>query len=445
MRWALLSFLCFIFQSVGAGAYKSSEFTIAQDSFISPDFDSTEKTNFQYLGISSKLVTEPASYFAAGLDVEAKLSSQSSLSYLNPRELYFGLQGGGVVSTMIGRKMYNWSFVDQIWKFGFYEPHFKWNPLFPSAQGLTGAFFNVGNSFLGFTLFATNVFIPDQGASFEISDGKFQRANPWLPILPNTAKIAGQDDDVGYVVHVPEVREVIDNPGYAARAYVGEVDQGLFAQGAIAVKPPNQLQLGFRPLLTAQNRIDLHVIPKVGRHHLSSADIGYGQKTWMLGISYLREAMDLIKFESDYTYQEYTPIEVGTAFIEIKPKSDAKIKMAVVKTSGGDSTVTGPYAAQSKDYLPGRLPFSEAGLVEAELKFRFSRRQNFAPKLSFIQGAANDFQILGIGATYSWNPNWNASIQGLLVKSDDSAEAIKSSAYQFENNDSVNMGLSYVF
>ena len=147
-------------------------------SFISSDYDSSPK-NFAFLGVSLRSNEKQPDLFminASGFYVP----NSAPLSYLNVREMYFIFSATESSKIYLGRKLINWSALDSDFNLGFFQPQFRWNSLQPENQGLFGFFWDHQNADWGTTLFASHLYLPDQAASYEIKDGKFEESNPFF-------------------------------------------------------------------------------------------------------------------------------------------------------------------------------------------------------------------------------------------------------------------------
>src|SRR5690606_14688182 len=105
---------------------------------------------------------------------------QAEELYVGLPEMYARLtDDDNQVQVTIGRQRRNWSQLDQRIGLGIWQPQLRWDFLNPIQQGLTGAFFDMDVEPLHVTLFASPVFLPDQGPHFRLKNGRFESPNRW--------------------------------------------------------------------------------------------------------------------------------------------------------------------------------------------------------------------------------------------------------------------------
>lgn len=426
----------------------SGELIMSQDEFVSEDFEATDRRSFTYLGAKLKSADAPTSAGALKSGFKTDVVGQYAagaaiMSYLNVSELYWTDSGFSV-----GRRRETWSKLDSTWNMGLYEPLFKQNPLAPEGQGLTGLFLDVGGDDWGVNLFASFLFIPDQGPGYELKNGSFEKANPWFQTPPSYIHFYGQTDRVNYNIERPETNDIIFNRSFVGSAHLGKKDDGFFTQVALASKPSNQLALGFSGFLAANNTAQVQVNPKIYYHSLASADFSYYINGFNAGLSVLSENPKASEFTNDMTYAAYRPSTLVSPFVEFK-KGLSRAQFSYLKVQGGEADLRGDSqsaigSAQST-VLADRYPFREATLVKLATSQKFSKRKYLDLEADYLRGAANLFSIWSLEADYRWDAYWKASLKGQLVSALDTPEADRTVAGQFQNNDSIMLGVSYVF
>lgn len=441
------------------------EVEIRGDSFLSSDYNSTETKSFGYLG--GKLSTFPdvktkkiektnLSEERTGFQLEAEglFAPQATLlSYINPQQLYFRYS-----AISIGRKKDRWSYLDDIWTLGVYNPMFRWNPLDPQAQGLTGLFLNVDQmSYIpwGISLMASPLFIPDQGASYQIKDGQFESVNPWFPKLPKAAQIRNVTDRVNYNIQKPETNDVVSNSSWLAKAYLGEPDEGFFIQGASAYKPSNKLELGYNGGAGGANpstkaTIDVDVTPQIYYQRVSSGDFRWSTP-WnffgpnsgtTLGVSALSEQTDAPKFDSEQTYALYAPSQLVSTYLELRYLS-LETRASFITVQGGEAQVTGLNAdVFPKDLFSSRYPYKTATKFEARNRYYWKKYEGFTLGGTYTQGRDANFELITTEAGWQFDRNWTTSAKLLMVKADAGVHDVYS---DFENNDQMQLGVIYGF
>jgi hypothetical protein len=421
------------------------EMIFSQESFISPDFAQTDQTNYQYIG--TRLTTDQLGQQGVeGLQGEVKgMFSPGApvLSYLNISQLYWQDQ-----ELRVGRKKEKWSDIDTRWNLGLYQPLFKWNPLLPEEQGLTGIFISIGRSDLaipwGMTLMGSPLFIPDQGAGFEIQNGRFVKNNPFFQTPPSQVQVQNQVDAIEYTIERPDTNDIIMNRSFAARAFVGDELDGFYAQLASAYKPMNQLALGFEGFLGTNSSLEITVLPSVTYHSLISGDLHFARKGFLVGVSYLSESPESPEYDSRWTYARYGKSQMISPFIGFKNR-EMGIALSYISISGGETTATGPRAANAKDVIPQRFPFKAAYRLSAQAELIRIKKKSVFGDASYMQNPGADWSLLQTDIHVQFHRFWTAFGGVQLAKAQDSQAGKQSYLNPFQNNDSVNLGVSYVF
>jgi len=122
----ILFFLASFFVSACLQASVKTSAVVEGFSFISTDYDLSPKT-FALLGLqlrsdntADKFKIDFLGRYATGNNV---------LSYVNVRELNYRFDTGETTALHAGRRLMNWSAIDNIWNLGVIQPQFKWNQL----------------------------------------------------------------------------------------------------------------------------------------------------------------------------------------------------------------------------------------------------------------------------------------------------------------------------
>ena len=426
-----------------AGALGQGKVYLSQEQFISPDFEATSDKGFSYLGAqvlhgldvdqNSGLMADIRGQFGAGASV---------MSYMNISELAWK---DDVFS--VGRKKANWSRLDQMWHLGLFEPQFRWNPLQPESQGLSGVFLDLETPVWGLRLFGSFLFIPDQGPSYEIKSGEFAKANPWFQEPPRSVRFLGQTEKINYDLQTPQTNEVIFNRSFVGQFYLGDSNEGFYFQTSMANKPANQLALGFDGKINAESTAQIQILPKVYYHSLIASEISYSQGVFNSGITGLAEKPQNPDYEDKWTSIYYDPSTVISPFVEYK-NLRGRVAVSYLKVYGGAAKVRGPLASSnqtSSAILPSRYPYDEAAQVQGQLRFPLKRRQYVDSGLRYVQGAGNLFSTIVSENKYGLNRDMSINFNFQLVSAQESPEAERTLPGQYVNNDSVSLGFAYVF
>ncbi len=229
-------------------------------SFISEDFENTKKTNYGFFGVSLKSYNAQEDAFKINLKGQYAVG-EPILSYLNVKEVFFTLQTQTDAQSNskihIGRKLNDWSRVDEKWNLGLFQPQFRWNPLDVESQGLLGFFWEVKTGNLKITFLGSPLFIPDQGANYELKDGQFSAANPWFSAPAQNIYFQNTLLPIDYNIQKPETQDVINQRSFAIQIRY-KTDSDYYVNSSAAYQPSNQFAFGYSGVLvTDRVRVDL--------------------------------------------------------------------------------------------------------------------------------------------------------------------------------------------
>lgn len=448
----LLVILAQIFDLPLAIANTQGRVSITEAGFISPDYTQTSRKDFQFIGAG--LDTLSRSFKEDEIDnaIQAQVRGMvapgvSVLSYLNVSQLFLKQN-----ALTVGRKKVAWSLLDEDFLLGIYQPLFKWNPLQLETQGLTGVFLMVGNEDKesipwGLTLFGSGLFIPDQGAGYEIKDGQFESSNPYFQSVPQRANLLGETVDLNYEIQKPDTQDIVLNRSFAGRAHVGNERRGFYAQVSFANKPVNQLSLAFDTHLSIDPNVDagkVQILPAIYYHQVSSGDVKWMGRYFGVGISGVHETPQAPKYDEQWTYAVYKESALVSPFVQLRGYG-FDVKLSYISVNGGESEVRGKLADQADDILPQRYPFRNAGQASVGYRYRLKKDAGVGVSTRYLLGEKSEFALWTSQLYYQWEERWAMNLQGQLVAVEDSIEGRKTAYWPFVNNDSVSVGVQYVF
>lgn len=418
--------------------------SVAQEQFFSPDFEASQQKGFSYLGAKVRSQLDPQDESKTGLiaDVDGQFSpGVSVMSYLNISEFAFRTQ-----QFAVGRLKKNWSRTDEIWKLGLFQPQFRFNPLDPKTQGLTGLFLELEGDGMGFRIFGSAIFIPDQGAGYEIKKGKFESTNPWFEAPPEKIQFFGVTDRLEYQVQNPDMAKIVFNPSYVAQVYFGDRDKGFYAESSFASKPSHQLALGFDGFGTPNQVVQVNVLPQFYRHSLIAAELSYSQNGVAGGVAGLSERPEVPDFAKNYTYVIYEPSTVVSPFVRFQSTRWMGL-LSYMKVSGGAAHLEGDLAstASQSSFMPPRYPYSEAARADLQYTTKFRQKRALSLKATHLRSPSNLFAMWGGGGEWVFDRFFSVSAEFLLATAADSEEARSTVVGRYANNDTARLGLSYAF
>lgn len=431
--------------SVHASAQIKTEMRVFSDSFISPTFEATQKTNYNFVG--AELKTESFSESPLKVDVSAGIAVGAPLlNYLNIPELYLESRQSETETFYIGRKKMLWSELDAQWDLGVWEPLFDWNPLAPERQGLTGFFWQVDRPLYTVVLFASPLYIPDQGPSFEIENGEFVKGNPWFRRPADTIRIWQEATDIDYDFERPSESQIVLQNSFGGKVSYGD-PQGLRMQLSYIYKPINSLAVGYQGNLDlAEKKVNVQLQPQVYYHSLAGADFSYKLKRMRFGVSgILERPMKENPFESEWTRPVYSDAFLLSPFVEFDWGRWA-FNYQRLDIFGGKVTEEGELADPNRAPLTARYPFRQANQVSVLANWNFTKVRRLLTKVSYTIPDNDSFQLIRFNARWRFSGLWSVLAEAQLVKAGDlSTPADQNEIAQLENNDRFMIGAGYVF
>ena len=421
-------------------------------SFLSPDFESTATKNFMFIGVTLRSNVKSADRFR--LNLTTQYAPQNSiLSYLNLREIYYTFKFHDQFSDQsdekttsrsvlyVGRKLLNWSSLDTIWNLGVYQPQFKWSPISPENQGLMGLFWNQNteSSFgFGYTLFASPLFIPDQGASYELKEGQFLPSNPWFAAPPQNIKFQNQILPIDYEITKPDVKSVVFQTQYGAQARFGKA-KGYFVNLAGMYKPANQLAFGYKGVLVT-TRVRIDITPKTYFENIYSADMGYRQDWGVAQLSLLYSKPQNPTFDSSFNAPDFEQsVSWGPQFLyKCKP---FEFFIGYLDTSGGRITDVGPDASADRVSLSQRFLFKQALQTQVKYSDIFWNQVRLNSSFQFMTSAKEGFRQIRFKNNFKkLNSSWAFWLDFHLI---DTNSSITTNIEPYKSSDQLWLGASY--
>ncbi|WP_373997686.1 hypothetical protein [Bdellovibrio bacteriovorus] len=440
----LASLLGFIANLAPAHAQVQTEMRLFSDSFISPTFEATQKTNYQFVG--AQLKTDPFTDDVLKMDVAGGVAMGAPLlNYLNISEFYVQSRQNENETYYIGRKRMLWNELDARWDLGVWEPLFKWNPLQPERQGLVGLFYQVDKPYYTLVLFASPLFLPDQGPSFEIENGSFVKGNPWFRRPPESIKIFSEATAIDYNFDRPNETQVVLQNSFGAKISFGD-PQSFRAQLSYIYKPANQLAIGYDGNLDmAQLKGAVELQPQVFYHSLAGADVSYKVNQVRMGVSglYDRPNKDDI-FEEQWTHPVFEDAVLLSPFIEWT-NGRWGVNLQHLDIIGGDVREEGELANPDRAALMTRYPYKQAQQISLMTNYAFRKNRRLIGKLSFTHSDKNQFDLVRLSARFRLSGIWSLVGEMQMVKAGELTASNQNEIAQFVNNDRLMLGAAYVF
>ena len=448
----VISRIFLIFLGLMAGALPAraelrTEMKLFSDSFISDAFDSSQKTNYQFFGARLKTEdTSPEKKDILHMDLSGGVAFGAPLlNYLNFTEFYVQLQVADDQTFSVGRKKLNWNDLDARWNLGVWEPVFKWNPLTPQRQGLMGLFWELDRKNYGFTLFASPLYLPDEGPSYEINNGQFENGNPWFHRPPDSIHIFNETTKIEYNLQKPNEGDVILQRSYGAKLRLGD-PQALLFQLSQIYKPENQLALGYNGVLDIpRDRGVVDLQPQVFYHSVTGADLTYKFYNWRIGTSAMYDRPDQNNvFDSKWTHPVFQNALLLGSFVEAYYRN-FKVYFQRLDISGGNVTEQGDLANPNRAPLTTIYPYRQANEVGMAAQYQFARTRKLIGSLSYTRSDKNDFSLIRFNTRLKLSNLWSLYSEMQLIEAGPVSINNQNDIAQFANNDRFLIGAAYVF
>lgn len=416
-------------------------------SFISQDYENTQASHFGFAGASLQsknfkddiLRADLAGMYAVGTPV---------LSYLNVKELYITFNLNETSRLSFGRKMHLWSDVDERWSLGFFQPQFRWNPIIPETQGLTGLFWEKSIDQFRLLVFGSMVFIPDQGAGYELKDGQFQSSSPWFTPPPQNIIFQNQLLPIDYQVQTPPVSDVIFQPSYAVQLQYAP-DRGFFASLSGQYKPSHQLALGYKGVLVT-DRVRVDIQPKTYYENLVGLDFGYKQNWGTVRLSSLYVRPQKISFDDPAIVGlNYPVLKEATSYgpsLQINVSEQFGFDISALWTVGGEVSEQGPDTSAQRAALTTKYLYRNAYQISLHYADAFWRSLRLNSSLQWLQtglssGELAKMKILRLKNRLDMNGPWSLNLDLILVETATEPSPVAT----FRNLDQIWIGVQYAF
>ena len=428
------------FAQRGTAEVKSS-LRLVNESFISPLYEATPDTSYRMLSAKFKTApfsrqTESGAYF----DIEGAYAMGAPLmSYLNIRELNYVSVLAPNQRITLGRSVRKWSDLDSRWNLGVWQPLFKWNPLNPSNQGLSGLFWDYENEKLRLTLFSSFFYLPSQGPGFELNqNGEFEKGNPWFNQPPQAIRVMQEVSKIEYHFHKPSEMDIVSQTSIAANA----VYEGIHWIGRISAgfKPHNTLAFEYDGLLNiSKDKGVLEVYPEVYTHSVFGGDLIYRTSEFRIGMSALVDKpIPQSNSDLELTKPVFQEAVLYSPFIEVKMGS-FKMTYDYLKILGGEVSEIGEWARPNGEAISSRYPLYEAH----RLGLNFLHPE-YSIGGNFITSPLHAMDIIQFESKIQLQKYVVLEMGAQLMKSNDTSSEVSEISH-FANNDRVSLGVAYVF
>ncbi|MGE3262232.1 MAG: hypothetical protein AB7K68_10675 [Bacteriovoracia bacterium] len=336
--------------------------------------------------------------FHFGIDSESLYGvGEANLRYLNVGEAYVGYKPGNF-SVFMGRKRYSWSNLDSYWSLGLFQPRFRWDYLNEKENGLVGIFPSFQTENFSIVAFYSPLFIPEQGAPFDISSGSCKTASPWFSCPSSSIFLFNQQTDVRFSLEIPPVKSLVMHQAAGATVRLGR-ELGPFGRISYVHKPINQLILSFEGRLSVSS-LDVPAVirPRVLYHDLVAADAGWNFDRHSLAASAITERPTRDVTPANWNTQEVVNANLLGFTAKTMPFRESfkytRFEFAYFRRSGGNSPDQGPFVNPRAATFEPRYAFQNAYSMAVFTPISDKWARSFLFSTKFIFDSLNEGNIL---------------------------------------------------
>lgn len=398
-------------QPCGAASYAQYfDLSLLGDGYMSSSASSL--TNGQLHGRFKLLGNEESYdlYFELG---GGGLVGQRAENYFLIPQAYLHYKSLGPIGITVGRQVRSFSTLDEYWMLGDVQPLFRWDAIQPETQGLSGAFVDYKpSSNLELGLFGSPLFLPSQGPSFSVIDGKLTSGNPWFTRPVDILYLSsGAAYDLKYDIKTPEVSKIVFQPSWGTHLMVKTTDDAYWIRASYFQKTKNELATPFEGVLNIGNGDigDITVHPRVVKHNVATLDLGYRGETWALTASGISESNARFNIEPNWIYPVYSDqYKVGLNLLT-KLSSFHTLEFGGLRTFNNVVTVQGLGGAGNLDVFSYRNQYDN--VADVRLTSVYSpRAHGFLFKTKFRWAYDYKSQTSLVSSEASYTPLKNLSL-----------------------------------
>lgn len=371
------------------------------------------------------------------------------------------LNGDLRARVSVGRRLETWSQLDRHWDLGLWEPLNRFDALRPIDQGLTGAFVEAGTGDFKLIAFVSPVYVPEQGGSFSLQNGKFKSASPWFTEPTDRLILFSETTQVQYDILTPSTGSVISHTSGGMLLRYGSLQDGFYTQASYMFKPRNQLSTPFEGSLNLTDTSSfafVQINPQVIYHQLAGAELGYnsltqdGERTFGIGLSALADLPTNEFAGQNLTYQELDPMLFVSPKVTVGfgiGRTDFEFAVSYLQATGGGFVMKGPFASD-KAIFGSRVPFKEALSIDGQMAIGKGRRSTFTLGGRWLEELSENGSMLQADASLDFSMNgqtqdWRVSLLGDVLGSRLPSNENQGYVSRYRGNDRWMSQIRFVF
>ncbi len=361
----------------------------------------------------------------------------------------------------VGRRLETWSQLDRNWDLGLWEPLNRFDALRPIDQGLTGAFIEAGTGDFKLVAFASAVYVPEQGGSFSLQNGKFKSASPWFTEPTDRLILFSETTQVQYDILTPSTGSVISQTSGGVLLRYGSLQDGFYTQASYMFKPRNQLATPFEGSLNLTDTSSfafVQISPQVIFHQIAAAELGYnnltqdGDRAFGFSVSALIDSPTNEFAGPNLTYQELDPMLFLSPKVSVGfdvGRTDFEFAVSYLQATGGGFTMKGPFASE-KAVFGSRVPYKEAVALDGRVTVGKGRRSTVMLGGRWLEELSENGSMLQADASLDFSMNgqtqdWRLSVMGDVLGSRLSSNENQGYVSRYRGNDRWMSQIRFIF
>jgi hypothetical protein len=430
--------------------------SVGQESYLNRNQPPAGVTDYTIMGVHLRAQADSRP-LSGTLDLSGSFATavENYNSFEVPEAYVSWNQDADGIQIAMGRKRELWSALDNEWMLGLTQPLNRFDGLRPTEQGLTGLFAGWKSGGFQAILFASNVFIPEQGAPYELQNGSFTTHSPWFSAPPDSLILSSpsKPTPVRYNLQIPSVGSVINHPSSGVILRVADpAGEGLYAQGSFARKPRNSLSLPFDANLVLTDNTSyggVTVRPQVDYHSVASADLGYRSENFGANVSALTESPADPTTSPGYTYERLDPVAFIGAGVEGRFFTEhvwaPRMRVSYLTSSGGGSESFGPNSTNNESVFGYRTLFREALSFSVDSTLISSADWKLAQSVRWIEELREDGAIVMFDTHLALGRIWQIGLAVDVLGSRKALDDTSTFISRFRGNDRVAGKVTYYF
>jgi hypothetical protein len=377
------------------------------------------------------------------------LVADAATSYIKAPQLFYRMGNTNRTHVIVGRYRHQWSQLDSFWDLGMTQPLFRWNQAMPEEQGLTGVFVKTPlfSDSLMLTLFGSYLFIPSQGPSFNLSNGKITSSNPWFSDPIEILNLSGEKATVNYDIAIPKTQDVIFKSSIGVQLATPDNKKGFQFNSFFLNKPRNDLVLPFEGFLNLTTfNADIKVAPQVARHSVAGLDFGWQTYYTKTVLSWLYESKVNFQAPDNSTFPIIPEQNIFSLQEKVRLTSSQRMWLGYIYVNREDNKTGGVFSNSSISTFLNRNRFDEALQIKWEgLLFKTDSQYRVKATLSYVQSIKRD--NIWLNADLRWSAYKGFEVFTRLDFFGGSTKTIASYDFlsTYQNNDRILIGGHYAF